>query len=141
VQPILQQVGVRNVNVAKLIENNESELIRRIMGPVSNGFQSLVITIVTLVIALLTTFFMVRDAHNMKAAVFDLIPLPELQTEEVLQRVANTVRSVFFAIVVVSGIQGAVAGISYWIAGIPGAFVLTLITTLLCTVPMLGAPI
>ncbi len=141
VQPILTQVGVTNVNVVSLIRNNESQLIQRIMGPVANGFQSLVVTIVTLVVSLLTTFFMVRDAHNMKAAVFDLIPLPKRQTEEILQRVANTVRSVFFAIVVVSGIQGAIAGLSYWIAGVPGAFVLTLITTLLSAVPMLGAPI
>ncbi|QYK54601.1 MAG: AI-2E family transporter [Fimbriimonadaceae bacterium] len=140
-QPVLQQLGVTNVNLVDLIEKNESQLAKGISGPLVKGLQSFIVTVVTLIIALLTTFFMVRDCHNMSEVILDLIPLKREQTRAILERVATTVRSVFFAVVVVAGIQGAIAGLVYWIAGVPGTVALMLITTLFCTIPMLGAPV
>jgi len=140
-QPILQQLGVTNVNIADLIEKNESQLAKGITGPLVNGLQSFLVTVVTLIIALLTTFFMVRDCHNMRDVILDIIPLKREETEAILTRVAVTVRSVFFAVAVVAIIQGAIAGITYWIAGVPGAVPLMLITTLFCMIPMLGGPV
>ncbi|ARU40403.1 hypothetical protein CCB80_04305 [Armatimonadetes bacterium Uphvl-Ar1] len=141
VQPILKKVGAPEIDLSEVLERNQDQLAQRITGPLVAGFQNFVLTIVTLVISLLTMFFMVRDCHNMKDAVLDLVPLKREHTEQILEQIANTVRSVFFAVVIVAGIQGVIALITYWIAGIDGAIPLALITTLLCTIPLLGAPI
>lgn len=141
VQPILKKVGAPEIDLSEVLERNQDQLAQRISGPLVAGFQNFVLTIVTLVISLLTMFFMVRDCHNMKDAVLDLVPLKREHTEQILEQIANTVRSVFFAVVIVAGIQGVIALITYWIAGIDGAIPLALITTLLCTIPLLGAPI
>jgi predicted PurR-regulated permease PerM len=141
VQPILKKVGAPEIDLSEVLERNQDQLAQRISGPLVSGFQNFVLTIVTLVISLLTMFFMVRDCHNMKDAVLDLVPLKREHTEQILEQIANTVRSVFFAVVIVAGIQGVIALITYWISGIDGAIPLALITTLLCTIPLLGAPI
>ena len=141
IQPILTQVGVSNVNMADVLEKNKDLIIQRLTGPLANGLQSFVITVVTLVISMLTMFFMVRDCHNMKDTVLDLIPIPKADTEKIIQQIAVTVRSVFFAVVIVAGIQGAIALILYMSVGLPGAITLALITTLFCMIPMLGAPV
>ncbi len=141
IQPVLKKVGAPEIDLSEVLERNQDQLAQRISGPLVAGFQNFVLTIVTLVISLLTMFFMVRDCHNMKDAVLDLVPLKREHTEQILEQIANTVRSVFFAVVIVAGIQGVIALITYWIAGIDGAIPLALITTLLCTIPLLGAPI
>lgn len=141
VQPILKKVGAPEIDLSEVLERNQDQLAQRISGPLVAGFQNFVLTIVTLVISLLTMFFMVRDCHNMKDTVLDLVPLKREHTEQILEQIANTVRSVFFAVVIVAGIQGVIALITYWIAGVDGAIALALITTLLCTIPLLGAPI
>lgn len=141
IQPILLQVGVANVNLVDVITKNSDKITENISGPLTNGLKSFVITIVTLVISLLTMFFMVRDGHNMKGVLEEIVPLPKDVVEGILQRVAITVRSVFIGVVMVSIIQGTLAGIAYWICGVPGALVWMLVTTVLCMIPLLGSPI
>jgi predicted PurR-regulated permease PerM len=141
VKPVLDQVGVQNVSMADVLEKNKSEIAQRITKPLTSGVQAFIITVVTLIIAMLTTFFMVRDAHNMRDTILDLIPLPKAETEKILTQIAVTVRSVFFAVVVVAGIQGLIALILYAALGLPGAITLALVTTLFCMIPMLGAPV
>jgi len=140
-KPLLEQVGASNVNMADVLDKNKAEIAKRLSEPLSNGFKNFIFTVVTLVMALLTMFFMVRDCHNMKDAALDLVPLPRSSSEQILDQIANTVRSVFFAVVIVAGIQGLIALIIYLIAGVPGSVPLALITTLLCTIPMLGGPV
>lgn len=140
IQPILSQIGVQGVHLVDLIDKNKAEIGRQVAGPLANGLKSFVVTVVTLVISLLTMFFMIRDAHFMEKGIVEFIPLPEEVTKDILARMAATVRSVFNSIVVVSLIQGALAGLAYWVAGVPGVLVWTLVTTVMCMVPLIGAP-
>lgn len=140
-KPLLEQVGAPNVNMADVLDNNKAEIAKRLSDPISSGIKNFIFTVVTLIMSLLTMFFMVRDCHNMKDAALELVPLPRKDSEMILDQIANTVRSVFFAVVIVAGIQGLIALIVYLIAGVPGVVPLALITTLLCTIPMLGAPV
>lgn len=139
-QPILTQLGVTNVRVGDMISKNQSEIARQVSGPLTTGLKSFVITVVTLVISLLTMFFMVRDSHHMEKGVLEITPLPDDVAKGILNRMAQTVRSVFAGVVVVSLIQGFLAGVAYFVIGVPGALVWMLVTTVLCMVPLIGAP-
>lgn len=140
VKPLLTQLGVTNVNIEQLIVDNQQTIGRNLTGPLSAGIRSFVVTIVTLVISLLTTFFMLRDSHHLQEPVCDLVPLPREETLGILRRMATTVRSVFFAVVVVAIIQATVMGIGFLIAGVEGWLVWTLITAVCCMIPLLGSP-
>lgn len=140
VEPILSQFNV-SVNVEQMIQDNKDSIAKTLSGPLASGLRSFVVTIVTLVVSLLTTYFMIKDSHHVKEPVLDLVPLPREETEGILKRMAVTVRSVFYAVVVVALIQGAVAGLTFLIAGVEAWLVLTLITTVLCMIPLLGSPL
>lgn len=139
-EPLLTQFGATDINVQQLIAENEATIARNLTGPLTEGLKSFVVTIVTLVISLLTTFFMIRDSHHLLDPLCDLVPLPREETVGILQRMAKTVRSVFYAVVVVALIQGAVMGVTYVSLGVDGWLVWTLVTTVLCMIPLLGAP-
>ncbi len=141
VEPLLVQFGVTNVNIEQILIDNQQTIGRNLTGPLTAGLKSFAVTIVTLVISLLTTFFMIRDSHHLLEPVCDLVPLPREETQNILKRMSATVRSVFFAVVVVALIQGTVMGIGYLIAGVEGWLVWTLLTMVLCMIPLLGSPV
>lgn len=139
--PILHQVGLNDIDFVDLLTRNRGNITREVSGPIAAGLQSFIITIVSLVIALLATFFMVRDSHHMVDPVSDLIPLPKDATKKVMGNLSKTVRAVFMSIFLTSLIQGALAGIAYWVLGVPSALTWTFVTILACMIPLIGAPV
>lgn len=138
--PILAQFGAA-VDVKQLILDNQTNIARNLTGPLTFGVKSFGTAILTVVISLLTTYFMLKDSHHMKEPVLDLVPLPREETLGILDKMAKTVRSVFNAVVVVAFIQGAIAGAAYAITGVKGWLVWMLVTTVFCMIPLLGAPV
>ena len=101
----------------------------------------MVITVVTLVIALLTMFFMLRDGHRLLQPVSELMPLPKERCIAIIQRMGATIRSVFISVVGVAIIQGLICGLLYWILGVPSPAAWMALTVVAAMIPLLGAPI
>ncbi|MFZ4506739.1 MAG: AI-2E family transporter [Fimbriimonas sp.] len=140
-KPIYGQVGAADFSAKDWFEKNREEVVQNLRAPVARGVGQILYTIVTLVIALLTMFFLVRDAEKMREPFERLIPLPPAKTFEIISRVAETVRAVFVGTVLVAIIQGTIIGIAYFLAGVPNSFILGIFSILLCIIPLLGAPV
>ena len=95
----------------------------------------------TVVIALLTMFFLLRDGHKLLEPAYELVPLPREKTQAILERLYMTVHGVFVGVVLVSVIQGMLATVGYAVAGVPAWLVFGVATTVLCIIPLLGAPV
>lgn len=141
VKPLATGIGAGNFSVKEYWTENRLEITRNLTGPLGRAARDTVFTIVTLVVAFLTMFFMLRDGHRLREPALDLIPLPRANAEQVLLRLENTVHAVFVGIVMVAVLQGSLAGIMYLVVGIPNALLWGVATILLCTIPLLGAPI
>jgi len=141
IKPVLEKVGVKNFHLRDYWEENKDSIQSNLRAPLTQGAKSFVVGVISLVIALLTMFFMLRDGKNLINPVCEVIPLPKAETLGILQRMASTIRAVFLGIVLVAIIQGLMAGIVYWALGIPGAFLWTLLTIVICMIPLLGGPV
>lgn len=62
------------------------------------------------------------------------------ETSRYLQPVGDTIRAVVYGIVLTALVQGILAGIGYWVAGVPSPVLLGAATTLLALFPF-GAPL
>lgn len=140
VEPVLSSVGVTNVDIPKILQENQSQITQRIGPPFAAGLRGFVTTVVILVISLLTTFFMVKDAHRLREPVCELLPLPRQETIRILTKMGQTIRAVFGAVVIVALIQGALCGVAYILVGVPAWPVWTLLTCALAMIPLVGAP-
>jgi len=105
------------------------------------GVQKAGAGLLTVVIALLTMFFLLRDGHKLLDPAYDLVPLPREETQKILDRLYKTVHGVFTGVVLVALVQGTLATIGYVVAGVPTPLVFGVATTFLCIVPLLGAPV
>lgn len=137
----LYERGSSDFRLREFYLQNREELVARITGPLGRVAVELFVSIFTIVIALLTQFFMLRDAHRLRDPALDLIPLPRDRSMALLDRLQNTIVGVFTGVVLVAIIQATIAGIAYFITGVSGALLWAAATFILCIIPLLGAPI
>ena len=94
-----------------------------------------------LVFALLTLFFVYLGGQSLAGQVRTLLSgLMGARADGYIEAVASTTRAVVYGIVVTALVQGAVAGLGYWVAGLPAPVTLTAVTVLLALIPF-GTPL
>jgi predicted PurR-regulated permease PerM len=141
VKPLAEKVGADTFKVSNYVQEHKAELLQGLRQPVQKFAGQAGFTLLTLIFALLTQFFMLRDAHRLVRPAVELSPLPEGRTREVLTKVVATVKAVFVGTVLVAIIQGAVIGITYGFVGVSNALLLGVVSAILCIIPLLGAPV
>lgn len=123
------------------IEQNRNTLAGTVSAPVGKVLVSSTKGVFTFIVAFLTMFFMLRDGKRLKEPTLALIPLPHETTEDILLKLGKTIQAVFKSVVLVGIAQGTLAGLAYWVAGVPNSLMWGVATIVLCMVPLLGAPI
>jgi predicted PurR-regulated permease PerM len=97
--------------------------------------------IIKLLLALFTLFFVYLHGANVAKQVRTIcISLLGERADGYLKTVALTTRAVVYGIVLTALIQGAVAGLGYWAAGLSAPVTLAAVTVLLAMVPF-GTPV
>ncbi len=138
--PILSKLGIRTTP-SEYIEANKKEIQAALREPASRIAVSLGRGIFTLVVALLTMFFLLRDGPSLIKPVVELSPIQADRTLAILVRMRETVHAVFVGVVLVSMIQAALAAVLYFAVGAPSPIVWAVATLFACVIPLLGAPI
>jgi predicted PurR-regulated permease PerM len=139
-KPMIERLAP-NFSLSEWFAVNKDELIRNLTGPAGKIAVGAGYSAFTLVIAFLTMFFMLRDGERLREPALDFIPLPREAAANVLARLSDTIRAVFVGIVLVAIIQGTIAGLTYYLVGVPHALLWGVATIVLCTIPLVGAPI
>ena len=91
--------------------------------------------------ALLTAFFLYRDGESLLAQARRLLPrLLGSRAAGYLHAIGDTMRAVLYGLILTALIQGALAGLGYWAAGVRASVLLGVVTVILALVPF-GAPV
>jgi predicted PurR-regulated permease PerM len=120
----------------------ELEAILRGWSDALGGFAAIVLTragsgMFHITIAVLTLFFLYRDGgHWLAAAKERVIGWFGDDGRRALDTVSDTLAAVTRGVLLAALIQGAVAGIGYWVAGLPNSIALALLTAALALVPL-----
>ncbi|CAN5417075.1 AI-2E family transporter [soil metagenome] len=141
VRPLAARLGVADFAVSEWFSQNREEIATNLREPVTGFARGAGATVLTLVIALLTQFFLLRDGHRLREPALELLPFARARGERMFDRIAETVRAVFVGTVLVALIQGTVIGVAYWAVGVPSPLLLGVVSAILCIIPLLGAPV
>ena len=89
-----------------------------------------------MLIALTALFFVYRDWERLSAQVRHVLTrVLGARADEYIDAVASTTRAVVYGLLITALIQGAIAGIGYWVAGLSAPILLGFITALLALIP------
>lgn len=95
--------------------------------------------LLNLFVMLYAMFFFLRDGRKILERIFYYMPLNHDDEELVLQRFTSVTRATIKGTLVIGVIQGALAGVGFWVAGLDGAAFWGTIMAVLSIVPGIGA--
>jgi predicted PurR-regulated permease PerM len=105
------------------------------LGGIARGVPSYIVDVFLFSLAL---YFFLRDGRALTRWLLKLSPFPREHTEELFTSITHTVNGAILGMIVTAAIQGALTLLALWIFGIPGAFLLGIIATVLAVIPMIG---
>ena len=100
-----------------------------------NQVSGLVITTVVMIFLL---YFMLISRKSIEEYVFCLLPFSDKNKHKVMEEIRSMVRSNAIGIPLLAIIQGIIAILGYWVAGVPSPFLFGALTAVATIVPLIG---
>ena len=120
--------------------NNAARGIAGYLGGNLASFLSNSVRIITqLVVMLFILFFLYRDRALTLGYLRSLLPLRDDETDELLQRIDDTILATALGRVTIAGVQGVLAGLAFWVLDVPGAILWAFTLTAAAMIPAFGS--
>jgi len=84
-------------------------------------------------------FYFLIDGRSMLDRILHYVPLSPADEERLLEKFVSVARATLKGSLLIGMIQGALAGVAFWLAGVPGAAFWGTITVVASIVPSIGA--
>ncbi len=110
-----------------------------LLGSAPDLFSAFTHALIGIALAAFMLFFFLRDGRRFTAWLFRVTPLPDPVLRDLSSNVDNLMWAVLVGHVLVSAIQGILAGIGLFVTGVPNAVFWTLVMILLALLPIIGA--
>jgi predicted PurR-regulated permease PerM len=95
--------------------------------------------IIGLIVMLFILFFLYRDRELAITFARSLVPLSDDETTELLERVRSTIFATALGRVAIAGVQGILAGLAFWVLGVPSPVLWGLMTAVASLIPGFGS--
>ena len=105
------------------------------VGPIFSGIASVVSGFL---ITFLALFFFLKDGARLRKALFSYSPLDDKYDRQIFDMIATTANSVVRGSLVIAIIQGILAGVGFWMFGIPTPALWALVTVVAALIPVVG---
>jgi predicted PurR-regulated permease PerM len=99
---------------------------------------NLLVIAVKFILMLLTLFFVFRDGDAFYEWIRTTLPFAPAQQERVFDRLARTVNAVTYGLGITAIVQGVLAGMAYWLLGVPFPAFWGLLTAIVAPIPLGG---
>jgi predicted PurR-regulated permease PerM len=120
--------------------NNAARSTAAYLGGNLAGFVGTSVRVITqLVVMLFLLFFLFRDRAFAIDSLRSLLPLDGTETDEMLDRVGNTILATALGRLTIALVQGVLAGLAFWVLGVPGVILWAFTLTVCAMIPAFGA--
>lgn len=133
----------RYVNLEEFIKSDE---LKSIAGRISETVlqASLYVlggvggTLISIFFAIFTMFYLFRDGEKIVADLPNILPLDNDQAKELIKSTSDLISATIRGSLMVALMQGVLAGVMFWMLGIPSYLVLGMITMIFALIPTGG---
>lgn len=96
------------------------------------------IIIFNFVIVAFVFFFALRDSDRLTKFVSELSPIEKTHEKKLIQQFKDITNSIVYGQILIGFVQGIIAGIGFFVFGIPNALILTILAVIFSIIPVLG---
>jgi predicted PurR-regulated permease PerM len=112
-----------------------------VLAQAKGAAQNIFLFVANVLLVLLTLFFFLRDGAAFCYRLRRLLPMDPEHQERLFANIVNAVTAVVHGCLVVAMIQGFLAGLAYWVLGVPYALVWGVVTAFFALLPVGGSTI
>lgn len=109
-----------------------------LIGSLSSTTRGTVAFVFNFFVVLYTSFFLLLDGPGQLRRILSYLPLTDDDTERVKERFISVTRATLKGTVIIGIIQGVLAGLGFWLVGIPDVVFWTVIMIVLSILPVIG---
>jgi predicted PurR-regulated permease PerM len=128
-----------DINVRDYIIKWSSSITGFVYQVIATASQNTVKFFIQFFIMLYSLFFFIKEGDVLLKKIMYLLPLGDRYEKMIYDRFVSTARATIKGVLLIGVIQGALAGIVLYIAGVPGSAFWSVVMMLLCMIPSLGA--
>jgi predicted PurR-regulated permease PerM len=127
------------INWKELLIQGAQSSSKVLVTQVKGIAQNLLLFTVNFIMALFTLFFLLRDGADFLNRLQRLLPMDREHQERLLVNVVDAVVAVVHGSLVVATVQGLLAGLAYWVLGVPFAALWGVVTAFAALLPVGGS--
>lgn len=139
VDKVLSILNITSDELNMAISNNIANLGKEVVSRIGAGTSNIVTISLNLILMSFSIFFFLRDGPQFLKKMRDYMPFSEEQKDRLVKLVRDIVISTIYGGIVVSIIQGTMAGVAFFLLGISTPVVWGLATSIASFVPLFGA--
>jgi len=136
---VLSLLNITQDELNNTISNNIAGLGRELVSRITKGMTNIVTISLNFIFMSFSIFFFLRDGPQFLKRVRDYMPFSEEQKDRLVGLIRDIIISTIYGGIVVSIVQGTMAGIAFFLLGISTPVVWGLATSIASFVPLLGA--
>jgi predicted PurR-regulated permease PerM len=129
------QVVSDSIDISSAIQTTTAYIASKLASFLGNTVR----IITQIVIMLFVLFYLFRDRAHALKFLRSLLPLRDEETTELLDRVVDAIYATALGSVAVAIIQGILAGLAFWLFGVPGVILWAFMTVVASIIPAFGA--
>jgi len=114
-------------------------LSQRLLGASFSLVGNIVTNVVKAFFVVFTMYYLFRDGDKIANKLPDALPLNREQSETLISRTQQVISASVYGVVTIAALQGLLAGLAYWILGIPSPVLWAVLTAFVCMVPVAGS--
>jgi predicted PurR-regulated permease PerM len=135
------ELAAFQINWRELIVKGAQVSSGVVLKHVTGIAQDIVLFAANFIIVLITLFFCLRDGAEFCYRLRRLLPMDQEHQERLFQNIVNALTAVVHGCLVVAMIQGLLAGLAYWVLGVPYAVIWGVATGFVALIPVGGTTI
>lgn len=128
--------------VLPMLSLDVGKYLQQLFGAVARNFGSVFSTItqisINFLISIFSLYYLFKDGARLRKSLTAISPLSEEDNGSIIKKLELTVNSVVRGTLIVAVIQGVLAGIGFWIFGIPSAALWGSLTVISSIIPAVG---
>lgn len=136
---------ISSPETAEKISDTIGSAVTKMLGKLISGMGNFLLELPTFVLEIfiffVVLFFALRDGEEGYKYLKSLIPFKKETHDKFFQHFKDITQSVLVGQIVVGVVQGVLAGVGYFVFGVPNALLLTVLTIFIGILPIIGPPV
>jgi len=127
-----------STTIVNAINTSLSNIIAGYLRQVNSFILDIPIILLQLFVVIFIFFFTLKDGKKALEYIEELSPLKKENHEKFFTHLKDITNSVLLGQILVGVLQGVIAGIGYYLFGVPNALLLTFLTIIIGIIPLIG---